>query len=878
MAETDAPRLVVAPDEWLFVEEKPAILNADLPSAPDTPLIPVELAFNGAWVPDEDPLKIGRNHFARMENLRYTNTGIEGVQGSTRITTAALANPRIRSGIQLIKKIAAASSSFVLVQAWNAGLTASAVYPFTPAIPGTGIFGSSLFTDTTGAGLGRFAHGPDGTVIYANGRDTCIWGTAEHRCAAFVNYDDVGAAFRYDITERIQNNLSDAPNRFTLVRDAASDIYVLVGATRPLQGIKFYVGTANTGASTSTVEYWNGSAWTAVAGFSDGTAVGGVTLAQTGTMSFTSTVTTAKVQFLDEKLLYYYRVRAGATGTPDATITVYQATVDAPFQPIVDIWDGVERTPILVFQNETGVDYTTEAAVADFQQGSFTDAGLVRLGGLTGGQAVIIGFQERTTALKWLIVDPAGTVATVTVNYWNGTAWTSVGTVTDSTLVAGRSLGQSGTMSWNAPAATSEFTQTLNGIRGYHYQLLWSAGLTGDTDIDRIAGIPAQRWNADSPIVPYKFPLFYQNRVMLCGRLEGNEGNRIDYSASGNTPDVYNGEDSSAEGKALFIGDAQDLTAGVELSNRFTGQLNSFALLLKARQTWLLTGSTPEDFKEPFKISDAVGCPAPLTLVVADVSFAIDRQAVRNTAMWVSHRGPVMFDGGVLVPMRFTQPDGIVSSVEAYFNPNDTRFITVSSMENARGWFDATWSEYNILLPTAGSTTCNVWLCCDLKRQKWFQKVPVVFPQAAFVVIDTAGGQYTYCGVDGGHLIRLENGTTWEDGSSIVHTWRSGDMLPTTSVWDTTILRYVKLGVVREAGASATVTLSHAGDGSSTFAALATLDLVGGSARYRKVTQPVNRTFWSHSLELTVTTNDKTRAPQLLGLGCLFRIERKELT
>lgn len=846
--------------------------------AEDPELRRLEIAFNGAMVLDADPLKISANHFADLQNLRYGDVGLEGVRGYSKINTVALADPALRSGIHFIKTINGVTASHVLVQAWNAGLTASAVYLNTTPIGTQGNFSATpLTTDPAGAALGRFALGPDGMVLYCNESQAMLWGSAEHRAGAVINYDDPAAVFRYDITERMQNNLSDVSNRFTLVRDAANDIWLLIGSTRPLQGIKFYVQTVNAGASTSTVEYWNGSAWTAVAGFADGTAVGGVTLAQTGSMTFTSTVSTARIRLEDERLLYFYRVRAGATGTPDATIQIYHVTVDAPMQSIVDIWDGVHRKP--VFASQGGVDYTLEV-----QDPSSSDAPLAMDVG--GGLGATVIFEDRMTAFKIRMVGSAvnSNAATLTVNYWNGTGFVSVGTLRDGTLTGGATFGRSGTISWNAPSPLTEQIKTGEeaafvgaGIRGYAYFLTASAGLSASVLVDVVEGIPAQRFSPEITIPGYRFPFFYQDRAMIACRLGSNDGNRIDYSGIG-TPDVWNGVDSSDQGKEIYVGGTEPLIAGIELSNRFVGLTNAvtstFALLFKQRETWLLRGTTPETF-QLFPISLTIGCPAPLTLATATISIGGEAETARSVAIWVSAAGPMLFDGTTLTKLSFKQPDGAISSIDPYFDVNDSRETTGTAFLNARAWLDQ--YEYNVLLPTGGSTTCNVWLVCDLYRKKWYRKVPTTYPQMGFALVDIYGRLAIYGGLDTGFMMALESGLTW-DGAGIAHVVRTADILPSASMWDTTRLRYVKLGLVRETGIAAVLSIAHAPNGTEVFTAQATLDVVGGTARWRKVTQALNLEAWSHQLELTLTTSDKGGAPRLLGLGLLYETVREEMT
>jgi hypothetical protein len=883
------------PDEVDNRERRVVALTAEHPQVEDVNELEREFLFDGAMILDDDAISIGLNNYADLQNLRYTNKGLEGVQGYSQINTTAITTyTALRSGIQFVKRVNGKSVSHILVQSYNAGLTASQVFQNTAGdadndsdVPAQRDFdGTALHVDSSNALLGRFALGPDGTVVYCNGEEAYIWGSDEHRVAGVINFDDVGTTFSYDFTERLSNTFTGASNLATLVRrDTTNEIYLYIGSTRPLQGIKFYVNTANTSVSTSTVEYWASGGWSAVGGFSDGTASGGITLAQTGTMSFTSTASVADPTIIDERYLYWYRVIAGATGTPDATIVLEHITVDAPFQSMVDIWDGTERNPIAfhIEQVNNGklLDFTLEVQSPSFSASPIAaNMTLVRT---ANNDVWYVGFEERMTAIRYRMVAdfPNDDASSLTVDYWNGTAWVAVSDLVDGTSNGGNSLGSSGLVTWTAPAVTSEFDQELFGFRGYFYRhSLDDQGFSEEPDVllDVVTGIPAPKYTKDNSINGYKFPLTYRGRVLLCGRPLSNEGNRIDYTAIG-SPDVHNGFDSSDQGKSMFVGDHEDLTAGIELFNRFGDIITLQAVITKARQTWILIGSRPGDF-QLFPVSETVGCPCPLTMDRADVSFSVDTSAVRNIALWVSYKGPMMFDGGVLSPMRFEQSDGSVSSIDPYFDPNDSRYVTVSALEHARGWFDPTYSEYNILLPTgaaAGNDLADVWLCCDLQRRKWFRKVPATnYPQMGFRVVDNTGGQYVYAGIDTGRMMRLENSNAW-DGTNIVHTLQTSDMLLTGSIWDETLLRYVRATILTESGDADSVSLTHAANGSGSFSAIASLTLLSsGSDRYRRVTDALNLRGWTHQFEISVTTDDKARAPRLTSWGLKFRTVRDQ--
>ena len=54
------------------------------------PEIRKDYAFVGEWMPDHDPLTIGENNFAELQNFRYINSGIEPIEGYTEINTTSL--------------------------------------------------------------------------------------------------------------------------------------------------------------------------------------------------------------------------------------------------------------------------------------------------------------------------------------------------------------------------------------------------------------------------------------------------------------------------------------------------------------------------------------------------------------------------------------------------------------------------------------------------------------------------------------------------------------------------------------------------------------------------------------------------------------------
>lgn len=92
-----------------------------------------------------------------------------------------------------------------------------------------------------------------------------------------------------DYSSAAQKNPVTTGADLSALSTLASGAAFYVGSHVPFRGIAIdmLAGSVNTNASVLTIEYWNGSAWAAVASPTDGTASGGATLAVDGNITFT---------------------------------------------------------------------------------------------------------------------------------------------------------------------------------------------------------------------------------------------------------------------------------------------------------------------------------------------------------------------------------------------------------------------------------------------------------------------------------------------------------------------------------------------------------------------------------------------------------------
>lgn len=893
-------------------------IPTELDKVPDVKLNNLTFAFDGAWLPSVDPTLIGPKNFQRLINMRYNDGGIEGINGYTEYNTTAITDyTTIANGIHF--RTNRSNDSYVLVHAIDPDTGQGRVYQNQTAIGSQGDFEAThLHADASVDLVGRFSQAPSGAIAYCNGEESLIWSGEEGPIGAVFQTQDASDTNPKDKSEEVANSRDESGERITI--DTADYDFIIIMTTRPVKGFKFYVSSSNPNGAASAFgdngKYWDGSSWAALGNITDNTVSGGAALAQTGTITFDDTLGSAVPYHFQERFLYAYQFQLDA-GDAD----VYEITADYGMQVPSNVWDGVYRTPIQAqFYNDSDDAYEDYTLHVSESSSMSTPVGMI-IDGMTVDDRIYIMFEEQMSAIRFtmlgslLNINNAQITANTMFKYWNGTAFTAVGaTVVDGTLddTADSSFAKSGLISWEPPSA--EEKREMFGTIGYVYEIAVDATLSGteggaeDVVIDLISGIPAQK-----DIEVYKFPVQFKSKLMLCGYTQGNEGQRIDFSID-NAPDVFNGADSSMDGyQSLYVGGVEALSAACQLYNRFGSNILATLTIFKNNELYLLTGSGPLDYKL-YPISFTVGCPAPLTLSTAEVGFELGNEIQRNVAMWISHGGPMLFDGAILRPIR---------GLEKYFDPNESVCINFDQIGLSRGWFDSTYKEYNILIPSGtGQTSLNAWFCYDIVRKKWFQKDTQTadFVQSGWPCVATNGDQYVYSGTLVGTVMQLEDGANW-NGDQITNTIQTGDFFPSGSEWDITRIRRVKFVCKRidESGATAymryyantdddggvsvvfrdvtaarsnsgnagvsfvdvTASISNSGDAGVSFysPAAANIDLTinTGLNRVIRQTNNLNQEAWCHSITWEFSTTQTGKGLQPIGWGIQWERVRDDI-
>lgn len=116
------------------------------------------------------------------------------------------------------------------------------------------------------------------------------------------------------------------------IHNLAGGGWVLVGFDRPFTGMNWQPVLTNSTAIVMAGEYWNGTAWTTLPGFTDNTASAGASLARNGTITWTRPNANWQKAIVTNnsavQAAAYYFVRISWSASPDSTTTVNVVTVN----------------------------------------------------------------------------------------------------------------------------------------------------------------------------------------------------------------------------------------------------------------------------------------------------------------------------------------------------------------------------------------------------------------------------------------------------------------------------------------------------------------------------------------------------------------------
>ena len=654
---------------------------------------------------------------------------------------------------------------------------------------------------------------------------------------------------------------------------STADVNIRVGGILPVSGFDFTISNANTSTGTLSVYYWSSTnEWTAVTNLTDNTASGGIPLAQTGTITFDSTEDVARQRIIDGVLGYWFKIEITDA---DVATAISNLTVIEPFQKLRDFWDGSFRIAGSVQLYEDGVykDATTNLFTNNYAYddvGGGDESTYIAMNGLISTEYLLCGFVERQQGIQIkLIPDHTNTTAStvITVSYWNGASWVSVGTVNDGTSSSSISFAKSGFITWNPVDENTEFRKEVNKEDPlYYYKLSWNQSFSGDVLPYYLSGIPVQK-----AIGNYSFPLYAQGRTFLFGD-QADRKNRCIVSSFG-TLNSFAGADS---GDGLVFGDDTEIVAAAEIYINLNIGATSNVLVAKTGSMYILSGAGPQDWMAT-QVDNNIGCSAPYTFKASPVGLEFAPLQSQQVIVWQSSNAIMVYDATSIYP--------ISDSISNYFDQTKSESINLSKVADSYSFWDNTNGnyEYHWLFASGTSTSLNKELVFDLRRQKWFviDRGSGNRLQCGLDVADTNSAHYSYGASSSGYLQRLENGTAFTgDGSSITYEFELGDLPLSGGLNIECVLRYIRLIMVAKGTTSSTVTVTHYGDMNQTGK---TVTLSPSKSGY-DVTMPAygaSGSVWGshvfHRLKFTISTNDETIGFEPLWVSGLYELSRLRL-
>ncbi len=187
-----------------------------------------------------------------------------------------------------------------------------------------------------------------------------------------------------------------------------------------------------------------------------------------GSAVFTGTASSLPASWANVNDLLLF---ANGVDTPQ----IYPGTA-SPVEKFI-VYKGTAAIPTIP---ELGDDYTLEVT-----DGSTTTVAVLNdLGALAAYDCIFVMTPVPIDGLNFTISAPNGTVSAAGCNYWNGSAWATVGTVGDTTKGTNTTLSVDGAWTWTLP--TVHVPSYMYGVCGFWYQLHVSVALDAATSVSAV--------------------------------------------------------------------------------------------------------------------------------------------------------------------------------------------------------------------------------------------------------------------------------------------------------------------------------------------------------------------------------------------------------
>jgi hypothetical protein len=697
----------------------------------------------GGCVTDREKSQLKFGEFSWAQNIRGDHPGLRQRKGMSQLhTTAITGTPGIVNMYQY--RSVRGSIQVLFVQLDGDDLWVQDTINVTIPDKRTGAFGSLSHTGSSGSLPASFGNVKD-HMLYSNGVDQhqvyCGTGSLVNR---FIVFD--GAAAPADIPDNGREYSDEVRDTSNVTRVAVLDSLntyaafecIFINTKVPCNSLTWDVTAANGTSSVASLYYWNGTDWTAVSGFFDGTADSGATLAQDGEMTWTKP-TTEQDKYMYGKNGFWYQIRVSVQ--LDAEVEVSSVTFDdsAPHD-LWNIWDGLD---VFAIEAQIYIDANTNYELYG--------AASVDIGEMTTSDILYIASADK---IEGIYVD-TGTLAnsstspTFTISYWDGASWVSVGTVTDGT----NGFKNAGWLTFaRKPAEPREFNTSK--YQAFWYKIVPSAAI----DESVIVGISCMPYYdiTDFGSIGHTNAVWKER-----GCYSFNQYGPYIYVAKNSQPLVLNGADFGI----LKAGDGR--YNKIVAKEKFVNELMVWQEEIghEGGCVTIFEGYSPTTFGK-LVLSSKIGTMNAKSVVVVDgvMTTTPTESRLKTLAFFLSRYGVCVTDGRTI---------SIISDdIRNYFDPQDSDSINIDQKNKMWIAYDSAESVVRLGLVTGAATTCNTFPVFDVIDKTWSFDTPAPALLCMAEVSPDAGATESNVstvqlggGTDDGFIYRLNHGTNDYDGA-----------------------------------------------------------------------------------------------------------------
>lgn len=577
-------------------------------------------------------LNFNPTDFSEVYNCRYLAGGaVSKRSGETYYDATGISGTPTIQGIFQFQKEKEVESHFIIQGGDD-------LYEADNAPPATGNLDATTLLSGTGSSEFGDAVVFDDEFIYTAGSDyPQIWAGTSPLVDGFKKTVDNEVTF-YDFIEEVTDSSTTTHAPLDSFDTAGNGDYFYVGYRRPISAIIITMGTnKNDVASVLTVKEWTGSAWSAVSNDDDGTDVAGDTLKQSGTISFDTTVGSAKPKLIDGVNLYWYRCEVDTQLS--ATVDIATVEVTCPFQTMVDLWDGQYRLIDGFVWYDASVDVYRDMLPRVVDE---VDSTYAALASVTSSDYLHFGTFDKPRAFRIEVAESYGNTETASIDmeFWNGASWTDVSSPTenDDTSSNSKTMAQTGDIDFSQCPATAS-RRTLGGSQtpkrgvatrlqgwGGKIPLYWFR-IKPSADFATGPRIKAIRYIPDMAVdYYYKHCTEFKDRLVLGNKTGAENSIRIGaYLQSGG----LSGPDTIEIG---FAGGA------VNAIKKFYNEL----FVGTKERLYMIEGYDPSTYGT-LRIPGSIGVWAPRSVEVIP-TFPTEK-GMRSVVLFVSKDGVYYFDG-----------------------------------------------------------------------------------------------------------------------------------------------------------------------------------------------------------------------------------------